>query len=166
MVCDVGLAIDEGLTPGPRVMAAGRALTITGGHGHNLGLAREVDSPEDVRRAVREEIKAGARVIKVIATGGVLTPGIDATFTAFTPDELSAAVDEAHKWGRGVAAHAIGARGHHERGRRRRGFGRALLPDDARDRAGDEGARHVPIVDDLRAPRDRWATRTSCPSTR
>ncbi len=111
VVCDVGLAIDEGLTPGPRVLAAGRALTITGGHGHNLGLAREVDSADDVRRAVREEIKGGARVIKVIATGGVLTPGIDATFTAFTPEELTAAVDEAHTWGRGVAAHAIGAQG-------------------------------------------------------
>jgi imidazolonepropionase-like amidohydrolase len=111
VVCEVGIAIDEGLTPGPRVLAAGRALTITGGHGHNLGLAREVDSPEDVRRAVREEIKAGARAIKVMATGGVLTPGIDATFTAFTPEELDAAVDEAHKWGRGVAAHAIGAEG-------------------------------------------------------
>lgn len=111
VVCEVGLAIDEGLTPGPRVLAAGRALTITGGHGHNLGLAREVDSPDDVRRAVREEIKGGARAIKVIATGGVLTPGIDATFTAFTSDELVAAVDEAHKWGRGVAAHAIGAQG-------------------------------------------------------
>jgi imidazolonepropionase-like amidohydrolase len=111
VVCEVGIAIDEGLTPGPRVLAAGRALTITGGHGHNLGLAREVDSPEDVRRAVREEIKGGARAIKVMATGGVLTPGIDATFTAFTPEELTAAVDEAHKWGRGVAAHAIGAEG-------------------------------------------------------
>ncbi|MGH2594570.1 MAG: amidohydrolase family protein [Actinomycetota bacterium] len=111
VVCDVGLAIDEGLTLGPRVLAAGRALTITGGHGHNIGLAREVDSPDDVRRAVREEIKGGARAIKVIATGGVLTPGIDATFTAFTPEELAAAVDEAHKWGRGVAAHAIGAQG-------------------------------------------------------
>ena len=64
-----------------------------------------------MRRAVREEIKGGARVIKVIATGGVLTPGIGATFTAFTPEELAAAVDEAHKWGRGVAAHAIGAQG-------------------------------------------------------
>ena len=111
VVCDVGLAIDEGLIPGPRVLAAGRALTITGGHGHNIGVAREVDSPDDVRRAVREEIKGGARVIKVIATGGVLTPGIDATFTAFTAEELVAAVDEAHKWGRGVAAHAIGAQG-------------------------------------------------------
>lgn len=110
-ICEVGRAVDEGIVPGPRILAAGRALTITGGHGHNLSLAREVDGADDVRRAVREEIKGGARVIKVIATGGVLTPGIDATFTAFTPEELDAAVDEAHKWGRGVAAHAIGAEG-------------------------------------------------------
>ena len=60
---------------------------------------------------MREEIKAGATAIKVIATGGVLTPGIGATFTAFTPAELEAAVDEAHTWGRRVAAHAIGAEG-------------------------------------------------------
>lgn len=110
-MCEVGRAVDEGIVPGPRILAAGRALTVTGGHGHNLSLAREVDGADDVRQAVREEIKRGARVIKVIATGGVLTPGIDATFTAFTPEELAAAVDEAHKWGRGVAAHAIGAEG-------------------------------------------------------
>ena len=60
---------------------------------------------------MREEIKAGARVIKVIATGGVLTPGITADFTAFTPEELEAAVDETHKWGRTIAAHAIGPAG-------------------------------------------------------
>jgi len=110
-MCDVGKAVDDGVIPGARVVAAGQALTITGGHGHNLSLAREVDGPDAVRKAVREEIKGGARVIKVIATGGVLTPGIGATFTAFTPEELAAAVDEAHKWGRGVAAHAIGAEG-------------------------------------------------------
>ena len=109
--CEIAAAIDAGLIPGPRVVAAGRALTVTGGHGHNIGVAREVDGPDDVRRAVREEIKTGARAIKLIATGGVLTPGIDATFAAFTPEELAAAVDEAHKWGRTVAAHAIGAEG-------------------------------------------------------
>jgi imidazolonepropionase-like amidohydrolase len=109
--CDVGRAVERRLIPGPRVFAAGRALTITGGHGHNVGFAREVDGADEVRRAVREEIKAGATAIKVIATGGVLTPGIGATFTAFTPAELEAAVDEAHSWGRRVAAHAIGAEG-------------------------------------------------------
>lgn len=110
-MCDLAKAVDEGVILGPRILAAGQALTVTGGHGHSLALAREVDGADAVRRAVREEIKGGARVIKVIATGGVLTPGIGATFTAFTPDELAAAVDEAHKWGCGVAAHAIGAEG-------------------------------------------------------
>jgi imidazolonepropionase-like amidohydrolase len=109
--CDVGRAVDDGLIRGPRVRAAGRALTVTGGHGHNVAFAREVDGADAVRKAVREEIRAGATAIKVVATGGVLTPGIGATFTAYTPEELAAAVDEAHSWDRGVAAHAIGAEG-------------------------------------------------------
>lgn len=108
---EVARAVERGVIPGPRILAAGRALTITGGHGHNIGLAREVDGPTGVRKAVREEIRAGARVIKIIATGGVLTPGIAADFTAFTPEELEAAVDEAHNWERTVAAHAIGPAG-------------------------------------------------------
>jgi imidazolonepropionase-like amidohydrolase len=110
-ICELAGAIDEGIVPGPRVVAAGRALTVTGGHGHNVAFAREVDGADGVRRAVREEIKAGAHAIKLVATGGVLTPGIDATFTAFTAEELAAGVDEAHSWDRGVAAHAIGAEG-------------------------------------------------------
>jgi imidazolonepropionase-like amidohydrolase len=109
--CDVGRAAQEGLIEGPRVLAAARALTVTGGHGHNVAFAREVDGADAMRKAVREEIRSGATAIKVIATGGVLTPGIGATFTAFTPEELVAAVDEAHKWGRCVGAHAIGAEG-------------------------------------------------------
>jgi len=107
----VARGVELGLIAGPRILAAGRALTITGGHGHSIGLAREVDGPDAVRRAVREEIRAGATAIKLIATGGVLTPGISADFTAFTQEELDAAVDEARKWGRVVAAHAIGSTG-------------------------------------------------------
>jgi imidazolonepropionase-like amidohydrolase len=110
-VIQVARGVERGLVRGPRILAAGRALTVTGGHGHNLGFAREVDGPDAVRRAVREEIRAGATVIKVIATGGVLTPGIAAGFTAFTQEELDAAVDEAHAWGRVIGAHAIGAEG-------------------------------------------------------
>jgi imidazolonepropionase-like amidohydrolase len=109
-VIDLARAIEEGMVAGPRVVAAGRPLTITGGHGHSI-FAREVDGADALRKAVREEIRAGALVIKLIATGGVLTPGIGADFTAFTPEELDAAVDEARKWGRPVAAHAIGAGG-------------------------------------------------------
>jgi imidazolonepropionase-like amidohydrolase len=108
--CAVGAAIEAGIAEGPSVVAAGRALTITGGHGHGA-FALEVDGPENVRRAVREQMRSGARAIKVIATGGVLTPGVSADFTAFTPDELQAAADEAHTWNRGIAAHAIGATG-------------------------------------------------------
>ncbi len=109
--CELARAVDAGVVPGPRVVAAGRALTITGGHGHSVAIAREVDGPDVTRKAVREEIRGGATAIKVVATGGVLTPGIGSTFTAFTPEELGAAVDEAHAWGRGVAAHAIGSEG-------------------------------------------------------
>jgi imidazolonepropionase-like amidohydrolase len=107
----VGRAVARGIVAGPRILAAGRALTITGGHGHNVGIAREVDGPVEVRRAVREEIRAGATAIKLIATGGVLTPGISHDFTAFTQEELDAAVDEARSWGRVVGAHAIGPEG-------------------------------------------------------
>jgi imidazolonepropionase-like amidohydrolase len=109
--CQLAAAVDAGTIVGPRLVASGRALTITGGHGHNVGFARQVDGADGVRRAVREEIKAGARAIKVVATGGVLTPNIPVSFTAMTPEELGAAVDEAHSWGRRVAAHAIGAEG-------------------------------------------------------
>jgi imidazolonepropionase-like amidohydrolase len=111
VVAEIGRAIAAGLVAGPRVVAAGTALTITGGHGHNVAFAREVDGPDDVRKAVREEIRAGATAIKIVATGGVLTPGIGADFTAFTPEELAAAVDEAHKWGRPIGAHATGEGG-------------------------------------------------------
>jgi imidazolonepropionase-like amidohydrolase len=108
---DVARAVAEGIVPGPRIVAAGHALTVTGGHGHAIALSREVDGVDGMRRAVREEIRAGATAIKLIATGGVLTPGIPATFTAFTPEELEAGVREAHERGLSVAAHAIGANG-------------------------------------------------------
>ena len=108
---DVARAVAAGLVPGPRILAAGRALTVTGGHGHSIAFSREVDGPDAVRAAVREEIRAGATAIKLIATGGVLTPGIPATFSAFTAEELEAGVREAHERNLSVAAHAIGANG-------------------------------------------------------
>jgi imidazolonepropionase-like amidohydrolase len=108
---DLARAVAAGLVPGPRILAAGRALTVTGGHGHNIAFSREVDGADAVRAAVREEIRAGATAIKLIATGGVLTPGIPATFSAFTAEELEAGVREAHERNLSVAAHAIGANG-------------------------------------------------------
>ena len=110
-IVELAGAIEAGIVPGPTVIPAGSALTITGGHGYNIGIARQVDGADAIRRAVREEIRAGALTIKLIATGGVLTPGIGATFAAFTPEELTAAIEEAHSRDRGVAAHAIGADG-------------------------------------------------------
>src|SRR5439155_14428596 len=109
-VCEVGRAIDEGRIRGRRVVASGQAITITGGHGWN-SFARQVVGPDGVRLAVREQLRRGARSIKIVATGGVLTPGVSFDFTAFTPEEVEAAVDEAHKWGVPIAAHAIGAGG-------------------------------------------------------
>jgi imidazolonepropionase-like amidohydrolase len=107
VVCDVARAIEDGRAVGPRVVASGQAITITGGHGWNT-FARQADGPEGIRVAVREQVRAGARSIKIVATGGVLTPGISVDFSALTPDEIASAVDEAHKWGVPIAAHAIG----------------------------------------------------------
>lgn len=110
VVSDVARAIADGRARGPRVVSSGQALTITGGHGWN-SFARQVDGPHQIRAVVREQIRAGARSIKIVATGGVLTPGISVDFTAFTFEEVSAAVDEAHKWEVPIAAHAIGRTG-------------------------------------------------------
>jgi imidazolonepropionase-like amidohydrolase len=106
---EIGKAVDQGLIVGPRVRAAGRVVTMTGGHGHFIG--READGPDEVRKAVRAEIKGGANFIKVMATGGVLTPGVDPSQTTFQLEEMQAAVEEAHKAGRPAASHAIGNRG-------------------------------------------------------
>lgn len=106
---DVRDAIEEGRIPGPRMRAAGAVLCMTGGHGWPIG--RAVDSPWDARKAVREQMLAGADCIKLIATGGVLTKGAVPGNAQLTPDELSAAIEEAHRHGLRVAAHAIGTQG-------------------------------------------------------
>lgn len=114
-------AINEGHVPGPRMQTAGHAIGITGGHcdenGYRPGLMdggpREgiADGPDQVRSAARYMAKYGADVIKVCATGGVLSEG-DAVGTAqYTYEELKALVDEATKLERKVAAHAHGAEG-------------------------------------------------------
>jgi imidazolonepropionase-like amidohydrolase len=102
-------AIDKGLTPGPRIIGAGLAICMIGGHARFIG--QEVEGVEQVRKVVREQIDAGAEVIKVIASGGVLTPGTSPDQAQMTLEELRAAVDEAKQAGRKVAAHAHGALG-------------------------------------------------------
>jgi len=106
IVVELAKAIDRDMIVGPKIKAAGRVITMTGGHGHFIG--READGMDEVRKATRAEIKAGAHFIKAMATGGVLTPGVDPTQTAFQIEELEAVAQEAHKAGRRTACHAIG----------------------------------------------------------
>jgi imidazolonepropionase-like amidohydrolase len=105
----VAIAVREASAKGwiraPRIIAAGKAICMTGGHGWFIGL--ESDGPHDMRKAVRYNLKLGSDCIKVIATGGVLSPGVEVGSAQLDEDELVVAVREAHKAGRRVAAHAI-----------------------------------------------------------
>jgi imidazolonepropionase-like amidohydrolase len=102
-------AIARGEHTGPTILAAGRAICMTGGHGFFIG--READGPWDTRKAVREQRKAGATVIKLIATGGVLTKGAVPGQDQLSEEEMRAAVHEAHTHNMVVGAHAIGTNG-------------------------------------------------------
>src|SRR5579863_5236066 len=122
---DLRRAIDSGYIPGPRVVASGPPITITGGHGDMNGFAPAVenmmypaerdfsiaDGPEEVRRQVRAQIKYGVDMIKILATGGVLSQGDKPGAEQMTYDEMKMAVDTAHAAGRKVAAHAHGTLG-------------------------------------------------------
>ena len=102
-------AIESGLMPGPRIVGAGRAICMIGGHARFIG--QEVEGTEQVRQAVAEQVAGGAGVIKIIASGGVLTPGTSPDEAQMTMEELAAAVDAARQVGKRVAAHAHGAAG-------------------------------------------------------
>jgi imidazolonepropionase-like amidohydrolase len=114
-------AINEGWTIGPRMETAGHAIGITGGHCDENGFRPGVqqlgpidgiaNGPEEIRAAVRYQIKYGADVIKTCATGGVLSEGDAVGATQYSFEELKALVDEANKLDRKVAAHAHGTEG-------------------------------------------------------
>src|SRR5271163_4359883 len=112
-------AIKAGDVPGPRILASGPALSITGGHGDENFLAPQFNFSSDgvadgvasVTAKVRENIKYGADVIKFMATGGVLSEGDNPALAQYSPEEMKAIVDTAHGLGRKVAAHAHGATG-------------------------------------------------------
>jgi imidazolonepropionase-like amidohydrolase len=114
-------AIRRGIVPGPRVIAAGTAISIISGHGDVNGFRPEVNAALDVKNTctgpeqcaarVREFSKAGADVIKITATGGVLSQQGRGLGQHFTDAELKAIADTAHSLGLRVAAHAHGARG-------------------------------------------------------
>jgi imidazolonepropionase-like amidohydrolase len=122
---DLRKAVDSGFIPGPRIVASGPGISITGGHGDMNGFAPAVgnmmypaekdyaiaDGPEEVRKVVREQIKYGVDVIKILATGGVLSAGDKPGAEQFSYEELKVAADEAHRAGRKIAAHAHGTQG-------------------------------------------------------
>jgi imidazolonepropionase-like amidohydrolase len=101
--------VDEGEVEGPAVFAAGKLIAMTGGHACMLGF--QADGADAVRAAARQNLKDGARLIKLIATGGVLTQGVRPGAQQLSESEMRAAVEEAHKVGKTVAAHAQGADG-------------------------------------------------------
>jgi len=115
-------ATASGRVPGPRIIAAGSAVSVHGGHGDDANAMPEEFVPlfrsasicsgaDDCRRAVREQVRSGADIIKITATGGVLSPTNAGLAKQFSDDELKAIVDTAHSMGRKVTAHAHGGDG-------------------------------------------------------
>lgn len=116
---DLRDAIDAGQVPGPHMQVSGPALGITGGHcdtnllpfKYHLTDEGVADGISAVQQKVRQNIKYGADVIKICATGGVLSKGDDPQASQYTLEEMQAIVTDAHRLGRKVAAHAHGAQG-------------------------------------------------------
>lgn len=120
---DVSLAraIDAGRIPGPRMIVAGHSIGITGGHADENGFrpglmdqgpeAGIANGADEIRSAIRYQVKYGATCIKIVATGGVLSEGDEIGAQQMTDEEIRVAVEEAHRLGRRVAAHAHGTSG-------------------------------------------------------
>ena len=116
-------AINQGDIKGPRILAAGKSIATTGGHadpsnGYSRALIGDpeakdgvINSPEEARKAVRQRYKEGSDVIKITATGGVLSNAKDGAGAQFTEEEIKAVVSTAKDYGYRVAAHAHGAEG-------------------------------------------------------
>ena len=125
LAVDLRNSINEGLIPGPRIVASGPGISITGGHGdlnnyspqtsvHMFPQERDfqiADGVDQIRHTVRAQVKYGVDVIKILATGGVLSKGDSPGAPQYTLEELKAAADEAHMAGRKIAAHAHGTLG-------------------------------------------------------
>jgi imidazolonepropionase-like amidohydrolase len=117
---DLRNAIEEGAVPGPRLLVAGNYVSSTGGAGDARQFSIYVDvpvvknladGPEEITKAVRTNFKNGADFIKIMATGAVLSKGIEPGRQQYSDAEIKAAVEEANRWGGQVAAHAHGAAG-------------------------------------------------------
>jgi imidazolonepropionase-like amidohydrolase len=145
LAVDLRNSINEGLIPGPRIVASGPGISITGGHGDLNSFSPQTrvtmfpeerdyqiaDGPDQVRHVVRAQVKYGVDVIKILATGGVLSKGDSPGAPQFTYEELKVAADTAHEAGRKIAAHAHGTRG---------------IKDAIR--AGIDSIEHASLVDD------------------
>ena len=145
LAVDLRNSINEGLLVGPRVVASGPAISITGGHGdlNNFSPQTRVmmfpeerdfslaDSADQIRHVIRSQEKYGVDVIKILATGGVLSKGDSPGAPQFTFEELKAAAETAHMGGRKVAAHAHGTEG----------IKNAIL-------AGIDSIEHASLIDD------------------
>jgi imidazolonepropionase-like amidohydrolase len=122
LAVDLRNNINAGFIPGPRIVASGPGISITGGHGDLNNYAPEVsktlfpekndfriaDGSEEVRKTVREQVKYGVDVIKILASGGVLSKGDQPGAPQYSLEELRVAADTAHQAGRKIAAHAHG----------------------------------------------------------
>ena len=95
--------INEGLAVGPRLAVSGPPVTTSGGHLHFCGV--EADDRDELQREVRRLCEAGVDHVKVVATGGMMTPGTDSRLPQYTTDQLRAVVEAAHGYGRPVTAH-------------------------------------------------------------
>ncbi len=145
LAVDLRNSINEGFIPGPRIVASGPGISITGGHGdlNNFSPQTRVlmfpeerdfqiaDGVDQVRHVVRAQVKYGVDVIKILASGGVLSKGDSPGAPQFTPEELKAAADEAHMAGRKIAAHAHGTQA----------IKNAIL-------AGIDSIEHASLIDD------------------
>lgn len=116
-------AINQGLVTGPRIFSAGKSIATTGGHADPTNSYRKdlmgdpgpregvINGPEDARKAVRQRYKDGSDLIKITATGGVLSIAKDGSGPQFTDEELKAIIETARDYGMHTAAHAHGAEG-------------------------------------------------------
>ncbi|MGA9289536.1 MAG: amidohydrolase family protein [Anaerobacillus sp.] len=102
-------SVKKGVVEGPRIVASGEPIVMTGGHGHVM--AMEADGETEVRKSARFLLKSGADVVKLMATGGVMTNGVEPGSPQLSEDEMRAACEEANHAGKTTAAHAQGVTG-------------------------------------------------------
>ncbi|HTE36849.1 MAG TPA: amidohydrolase family protein, partial [Reyranella sp.] len=102
-------AMNAGRFLGPTMRCAGRMICMTGGHGNRTG--RIADGVDEVVKAVREQVHAGSDLVKIMATGGVMTPGVNPEDAHYSAEEMKAGITEAHRFHKCCASHAQGALG-------------------------------------------------------